>query len=88
MIVLEELLLDGFLKEKFCEERLTEGIKSLLVHRLKSIMLWDLHHNFSGLFYCSVGMLLSEYWSCCKDNVLFESKIAHTSLLCLVINCH
>ena len=42
----------------------------------------------SGLFPCSVGVLLSEHWSCCMDNVLFESRIAHTSLLCLVINCH
>lgn len=38
-MVLEELLLDGFLEERSREEKLTEGIKRLLVHRQKSIML-------------------------------------------------
>lgn len=77
----------GFLEERLAGEPSRRSAKCLGSQTgMRGAVALD--YAASGLFSCLVGVLLSEYWSCCMDNVLFESRIAHTSLLCLVINCH
>lgn len=87
LIVLEDLLVTGCWKKGVAGE---PGRRSAKCPGSQTGMhdAVALDYAASGLFSCLVGVLLSEHWSCCMDNVLFESRIARTSLLCLVINCH
>lgn len=89
MIVLEHVLVGGFPGREMLWGSLAEGVKSAWAPRPECMAaLWALDSAASGLLAHSVGMWLSEYCSWCMGNVLFESGIAHTSLLCLEINCH